>query len=621
MRTLRRITVGTLVAALTATGAMATRPADAAAPKFASEAISFRSFDGTVLHAAVGWYGELKPRPVIVEDGPYSSPVNTLSWLGPAYNVVELQWRGTGLSAGALDTTGPNDQRDLSSFLGWACRQPWSNGRLGVYGFSASAIVAYNSMHLPMPCVKAFSLMAGSVDLYRDLLDIGGIPNLGAGAFVEAAIGGTTLLSGTKRLETAPQTIPQTLAAYPAAALDVLGNPTEDGFWRQRTFRGDRDRIPILADTSFYDVEPRGPFLAFRQTEKYGTHLLVDGAHDGHPAGTPGPFPQFRNWFDHYLRGLPLSTANRPKVSLYASDGSREQFLADHVTHLTGSRWPLPGTRWTPLYLSPARSHSVGSINDGSLTLGRPTGSTVQSYPYLPSEPTETSVHTIGVIAGAGLDQAAQVVPAITDLSLSAPTSLTYTTPPLRHAVTAVGPAAADIWLSSLAPVTDLYVVLADVRPDGQAFPVGTGALRTAYPSVDVARSLTDRHGQIVDPYNRFAVRDPAAPGAMRRYQVELLPIGNHFAAGDRIRVYILGAPAEQLPSPAGVDSVRVGGLDASDLLLPTVGGTARGLVTGALVAQRRVRRLGRDGKDFRPVRRSSASSAASRTNSSTAAR
>jgi hypothetical protein len=564
--------MGALLAIASTFGVLAATPSHAAAPAFASETISFRSFDGTILHAAVGWYGSLTPRPVIVEDGPYSSPVNTLSWLGPAYNVVELQWRGTGLSTGALDTTGPNDQRDLSAFLGWACRQPWSNGSLGVYGFSASAIVAYNSMHLPMPCVKAFSLMAGSVDLYRDLLDIGGIPNLGAGAFVEAAIGGTTLLSGTKRLETAPQSILQTLAAYPAAAVDVLANPTEDAFWRQRTFRGDRDRIPILADTSFYDVEPRGPFLAFRATEKYGTHLLVDGAHDGHPAGTPGPFPQYRNWFDHYLRGLPLSAANRPKVSLYASDGSREQFLADHVTHLTGSRWPLPATRWTPMYFSAARSGSLGSLNDGSLGLSRPARATTQSYPYVPSEPTETSVHTIGVIAGSGLDQAAQVVPALTDLSLSAPTSLTYTTPPLKHALTAVGPAAADIWLSSSAPTTDLYVVLADVRPDGTAYPVGTGALRTSFPAVDASRSMTDQAGQVVDPYNRFAIRDVASPGTTRRYQVELLPVGNHFAAGDRIRVYILGAPAEQLPSLPGINSLRAGGVAASDLLLPTIG-------------------------------------------------
>ena len=567
----RRLVASSLLAALVSSLVVAASPSAAAPPKFVQKSFSFRSPDGTVLHASVGGFGSLRPRPVIVEDSPYSPDVNTLSWLGTSYNYVELQWRGTGLSQGALSTTGPADQRDLSAFLGWTCRQPWSSGKLGYYGFSASAIVAYNTMHLPMPCVKAAALMAGSVDLYRDLLDIGGIPNLAAGAYVEAAIGAPTLLASGQRLHDDPASSPETLLGYPRAAVDVLSHTTEDAFWRQRTFRGDRDRIPILADTSFYDVEPRGPFRAFNATKKYGSHLLVYGAHDGHPAGTPGPFPQYQNWFDHFLLGKPLSEANRPNVSVYASNGSREDFLANRVTHLTGKSWPLPGTRWRSLYLSPAKSGSVQSINDGSLVTRKPVGSGTQSYPYLPSVATETDVHTIATVAGLGIDQAAQYVPALTNMQLSGPTSLTYTTPPLRHSLTAVGPGAVDVWLSSTAPATDLYVVVADVRPDGSSYPVATGALRTAFPIVERSHSLTDRTGRIVDPYNNFTTRKTAPLGAMRRYQVELLPIGNHFAAGHRIRLYFVGTPVDQLPSPPGLNTVRLGGVAASRLLLPRV--------------------------------------------------
>src|SRR5207247_675594 len=56
--------------------------------------------------------------------------------------------------------------------------QPWSNGHIGLYGFSASAIAVYNSMHLPLACVDAAALMAGTNELYRDLLYPGGIPNV-----------------------------------------------------------------------------------------------------------------------------------------------------------------------------------------------------------------------------------------------------------------------------------------------------------------------------------------------------------------------------------------------------------------------------------------------------------
>jgi predicted acyl esterase len=568
----RRAIASAALAALACGLVVMAAPTHAAQPKFVSKSLSFRSTDGTILHATVGGFGSLRPRPVIVEDSPYAPDVSTLAWLGTSYNYVELQWRGTGLSEGALTSTGPADQRDLSAFLGWACRQPWSNGRLGYYGFSASAIVAYNTMHLPMPCVKAAALMAGSVDLYRDLLSIGGIPNLAAGAYVEAAIGLPTLASSGQRLQGGdPASSLETLASYPKASLDVLGNQTENTFWRQRTFRGDRDRIPILADTSFYDVEPRGPFLAFNATKKYGSHLLVYGAHDGHPAGTPGPFPQYQNWFDHYLLGKPLSTDNRHKVGIYAGNGSRQEFLANHVTHLTGDRWPLRGTRWKSLYLAPTRSDSVQSLNDGSLVARAPAKAAGQSYPFIPSVATETDVHTIATVAGLGIDQAARYLPALTNMQLSAPTSLTYTTPPLKRPVVAVGPGAVQVWLSSTAPTTDLYVVVADVWPDGTAYPVATGALRTAYPIVNRSRSLRDRHGTIVDPYNNFTTRKPAPLGATRRYQIELLPIGNRFAAGHRIRLYVVGTPVDQLPSPPGLNTVRVGGPAASRLLLPVV--------------------------------------------------
>ncbi len=571
---MRRCLVGAMAGLVAAAGAIAIDvPAQGAtSPVVVSQSFSFAAPDGTVLHATIGGYGTLTRRPLIVEDSPYAPAISSLDWVGPAYNFIELQWRGTGLSGGSLDTTGSSDQTDLSAFLGWACAQPWSNGNIGLYGFSASAIIAYNAMHLPLPCVRTASLMAGTVDLYRDLLDIGGIPNLLPGAYVEAAIGGETLVNGLTRLRTAPSSIPSAGLGYVISPLEVLANQTEDAFWQERTFKGDLDRIPILADTSFYDVEPRGPFLAFNATKQYGSHLLVCGAHDGFPAGTPGPFPQYQNWFNHYLLGQPLSAANQPTVSLCLSNGSREQFLADNLTKLTGSTWPLPGTQWTPLYLNSAKSGSVRSLNDGSLSLQPQAVGAKQIYPFTPSEATETDVHTMGVIANDGLDQAATAVPSLTDLTLSEPTSLTYTSPPLQSAINAVGPASLDVSVSSTESMTDLYVVVADVWPDGTAYPVATGSLRTSYPDVIRPLSLIDPAGDIVDPYNNFSVSQPAKPGTTREFHVEILPIGDRFAAGHRIRVYIVGTPVDQLGAVPGANTLSFGGITASRLLLPTDG-------------------------------------------------
>ena len=539
-------------------------------PALVTESLSFTAADGTVLHVSVGGTGSLAPRPLIVEDSPYAPAVSSLSWAGSQFNLVELQWRGTGLSGGSLDTTGTQDQTDLSQFLGWACTQPWSDGSIGLYGFSASAIVVYNAMHLALPCVKTAALMAGTTDLYRDLLNIGGIPNIAAGIFVEADIGGETLLNGLTRLEDEPSTIPAAALGYVSSGVDVLSNPTEDAFWQQRTFQGDLDQIPILADTSFYDVEPDGPFAAFNATKQYGSHLLVYGAHDGSPAGLPGPFPQYENWFQHYLLGDPLSADNQPVVSAYLSNGSRAQFLAGNVAHLTGTTWPLDGTNWTDLYLSGAHNSSVLSLNDGSLS-AQAAGPARQIYPFLPSEVTETDLHNTALL-DSELDDIGQALPELDDMALSGLTSLTYTSPTLTQPYTMVGPGALDVEVSSSEPVTDIYAVVADVAPDGTAYPVATGALRTSFPGVDPSCSLTDASGDVVDPCNDYSQTSDASPGTTRSYQVELLPMGNVFSAGSRIRLYILGTPLDQIPSLPGLNTVTLGGASGSRLLLPGFG-------------------------------------------------
>jgi hypothetical protein len=101
---------------------------------------------------------------------------------------------------------------------------------------------------------------------------------------------------------------------------------------------------------------------------------------------------------------------------------------------------------------------------------------------------------------------------------------------------------------------------------------VATGSLRTSYPSLIKPFSLFDAAGDIVDPYTNFTVANQAPPGTTREYHVEILPMGNHFAEGHRIRVYILGTPFDQLGALPGINTVSLGGVSASRLLLPTDG-------------------------------------------------
>lgn len=565
--------------------ALAVAPAHAA---LVTRDLRFTASDGVVLHAEVGGEGSLAPRPVIVEFSPYA-PGCCASYAGPDFNYVQVHIRGTGRSDGRFDSLGARTQADLAEFLGWACRQPWSNGRLGLYGASASAIAVYHSLHLDLPCVETAVLWAGTHELYRDLLFPGGIPNSGPAAGVFALIVAPWAAALPSRVQSNPASILDNVAGFASAPLGRNTNPTTGPYWNERSYRGDVNRIPILMVTGFFDVESRGPFETFRALRDTGAHLYVVGAHDGVPAGTGGDVEELTDWFQRYLRDVPNGVENHPRVQLWMADGDREDMLAGQFVRADGDDWPLPGTRWSALALDSARSGSARSINDGTLSLGVPSAVASQSYPTIPSLATATDPHTTSLLAAIGSPEfsgnaLARAFPPLTDMTIPEPLGLSYTTAPLATDVVSAGPASLEIDLASTAPVTDIWAVISDVPPGGAANPVAVGRLRTAYPDIDRSRSLIDPDtGWVVQPYGRFDRADQAPPTVSRRYHVEFWPIGNRFKAGHRVRLHILGVSFYYLSTalPA-INTVRVGGVGGSRLLLPVLPGSDLGTALGS---------------------------------------
>ena len=508
--------------------------------------------------------GTLPARPTIVELGPYGE-ASAIPATSPAYNHLYVQIRGTGTSDGAFDALGDRSQRDVAEVLDWACRQPWSDGHLGLWGFSASAIMAYHALHLELPCVDAAVLGAGTHELYRDLLYPGGVPSIGPALVVLLGIGGGQLAAGPERLGRDPASGLETIEGMFDSGFAFLEHPTEDAWWQERSMRGNVNDFPILMVTGMFDVESRGPFQVFQELHDRQPqhHHYVVGAHDGVPAGTGGADAERLAWYDHHLRGVDNGVEDHPAVSLWLADGDREGLLAGRFVRVDGPDWPLPGTEWRAYHLDATRSGSATSLNDGTLAAA-PAGPAAQSYASVPSSATATDPNTIATV---GVFNSTP----LTDLRLVEPLALTYTTPPFAQDVVAAGPAAVELLLSSTVPESDVHVVLADVAPDGSSHPVGMGKLRTSYPHIDPARSLVDDAGAVVQPYGRFDAKDPAPIGQERRYHVEVWPVGNRFKAGHRLRLYVVGPSSVSVPSLPAVNTVRLGGPDGSKLLFPVL--------------------------------------------------
>lgn len=573
MSSRRRVAALALLAA--AAAALGAAPASAE-----TQNIRFTASDGVELQTTLSADGAIASRPVLVEFSPYGRGSATLD-PGSAYNRLLVQIRGTGDSDGSFDALGPRTQADVAEVLDWACDQPWSNGKLAINGFSASAITIYNSLHLKLPCVEAAVLKSGTHELYRDLLVPGGVNNLVPGTGVLLLIGAPALFQGPDRLVRDPASGLLILAGLIGSGLEEISHPTLDSWWRERGMRGNVNDIPTLVIDGFFDVESRGAFQGFRALRKDGAHLMVIGAHDGAPADTDGGTGKAVDWLDHFVRDVDNGVERQPRVQLWLADGDREDLLAGRYVRKSGSRWPLRRTRWRPLALDAAKSGSSHSLNDGTLTLGTASAAGEQSYPAVPSLPTNTDPYNTAIIGGFGINALTTTFPALGESQLSEPLGLTYTTAPLAKPVLSAGPASAELRLASTAPSTAIWAVISDVWPDGSAHPVAAGRLLSDFPGVDEKRSLKDRKGTIVQPYGTYGDPQPAAPGESRLYRVELWPIGNRFAAGHRIRLEIVGSSAASVPGAPAINTVSVGGDSGSRLLFPVLRGSGLGAALG----------------------------------------
>ncbi len=554
-----RVTAAVVAVGMVGLGLMAGAAGGATPGRF-SEDIRFVASDGVSLQTTLTGSAPPVARPVIVEFSPYGRGSGTFD-PGPAYNFLLVQIRGTGDSDGQFDALGPRTQSDVFDVLQWACHQRWSNGNLGLNGFSASAITVYNSLHLQLPCVRTAVLKSGTFELYRDLLWPGGVSNSIPGLGVLGLIGAPAAAEGPSRLERNPGSAPGVAAGLLDAGVSGgLEHPTLDAWWQDRGFRGDVNHLPILMVDGFFDVESRGAFQAFQALHHDGAHLLVIGAHDGSPAGTGGGVAETQAWFDHYLRGVTNGVQGHPAVQMWMSDGDRLAYLNGRFVRYDGSDWPIPGTRWVPMHLSAARSGTARSLNDGTLTATEPGTGVEQSYPAVASEPSMTDPPNTAIVGADGTNALGAALPPSEETNTAEAGGLSFTTAPLATPLMAAGPLDLDVPLASTAPGAGIWAVVSDVWPDGSAHPLTVGRLLDSYPRIDPGRSLYDpRTGRLVQPYGLYDQQTPPAAGQQRLYHVEFWPVGNRFEAGHRLRLDLVGASAASKPAVSGLNTIRVG--------------------------------------------------------------
>ncbi|MHB8512132.1 MAG: CocE/NonD family hydrolase [Actinomycetota bacterium] len=550
--------------------------------------------DGTLLKYTVDLPAATGRFPVAFVYDPYNAgdgPITDGAQYGASllfaagFAVIGVNIRGTGCSGGTFDLLSHQAWSDGAEVVEWAAVQPWSNGRVGMFGLSYPGISQLGVASLRPPHLLSIAPFSVVADTYRDVAYPGGIFNLGfAGVWSLAGQPEPSYSSAGTAVQQQDPVCAANVARH--AEFEPAGNtfpivaahPFDDTYWKWRAPGANASNIdvPVLACHAWQDdqVSSREGDSYLNQLNPERTWIVGMNGYHGvcdDPANEPMQM-MLVEFFEHFVAGDASEFHNVPHVQIFHEVTNGANYSVRWVTTLPS--WP-PTVSSTRLYL---RGNGALANNAESLA----SSSDTYVYPMPGSSTEDTGVREYPP-AGPNSKNAIELEQ--NNLLWKAPVvqagSLSYTTPALSNDAEFYGPGSADLWLSSTATDTDLQITLSEVRPDGQELYVQRGWLRASHRKLDADRSTE------LLPYQTHLASDaePLTPGTPTLVRVELFPFDHVFRAGSSIRLTI-DAPAsvtgfwslDFLKTPA-INTILHDATHQSSLVLGYVpGGTAQGL-------------------------------------------
>ena len=515
--------------------------------------------DGVTLYADIYRPDGEGLYPTILQRTPYdktNSLTNTM--LDPiraakaGFAVVIQDTRGRHASEGEFYAF-RDDIDDGYDTVEWAAAQPWSNGKVGMYGASyvgATQWLAATSRppHLVtiVPTVTAsnyhdgWTYQGGAFELgfnmswtllqltlanFKNVSTVQNVPEERRANLIHDV---DNMTEGFSYLPT--KDFPGLDSGLAKYYYDWLAHPDFDEYWKRLSIEEHHSEInvPALHFGGWYDIFLGGTIRNYLGMKKSGANetarnrqRLIIGPWVHGARGTTMAGQHYfgimadaaaidvdgvhLRWFDHWLNDANNGSVDDAPVRIFVmgDDAWRDE-----------QEWPLARAVETKYYL-----HSSGKANskhgDGSLSTVSPQSEAPDVYLYNPDNPVPTAGGALCCnpyfAANGAYDQNA--VEERQDV-------LVYSTPPLEKDTEVTGPVTVTLWASTSTTDTDFTAKLVDVCEDG------------------CARNLTDG---IIRARYRDSMSNPTLlePNRAYCYEIDLWATSNVFKAGHRIRLEV----------------------------------------------------------------------------------
>ncbi|KAH6629616.1 Alpha/Beta hydrolase protein [Boeremia exigua] len=257
-------------------------------------------------------------------------------WCPRGYAIVSVDSRGTGNSDGSIPIMGSQDAEDCYDVIEAIATMPWSNGKVGMAGNSALAIIQWHVASLRPPHLAAIAPWEGSGDIYREQFCRGGVFSMSNFDLITHFIIKTNNPGG----------------GIEDFAEMYRRSPVSNAYWSDKRPDMTKIEVPVfISGSDFSSIHTMGAVRGWLEVPhdkkwiRWSSHqewfeLYCD----------PHADKELHSYFDKYLRGVENNWEKMSRVRWSALQfGDREA-----IDGIEFSDFPVPETQYKDFHLTSA---------------------------------------------------------------------------------------------------------------------------------------------------------------------------------------------------------------------------------------------------------------------------
>ncbi|KAK5736705.1 hypothetical protein LTR17_007209 [Elasticomyces elasticus] len=462
-------------------------------------------------------------------------------WCPRGYAVVSVDSRGTGNSDGQIPIMGSQDAEDAHDVIEALAKMEWCNGKVGMAGNSALAIIQWHTASLQPPHLAAIAPWEGSGDLFREQFSRGPVFSMSNFDLITNFI-----IKGNSGVEDFAEMYRR--------------SPLANAYWNDK--RPDMTKITcptFISGSDFSSIHTMGAVRGWlelphdRKWIRWSSHqewyeLYCDKHAD----------KQLHAYFDRFLKGLDNDfESSTPKVRWSALQfGDKEA-----IDNIEYPDFPIPSTEYREMFLHQDGLKEAPAHADTTAAYDSENGKSHAAFNHTFAERTRLI----------GLPKAILYMSCLDHNDMNVYVILRKLDKEGKELMHLCFPLAAT-------PVKSIAEIPEAQRQSTNLHMGSVGILRASHRAFDAKKSI---HPQF--PFHPHEIEEKIKPGEIVKLEIGIWAMGNDFDAGESISVQVSGQmpiiaeysafsearPAHELNK--GQHRIHIGPKYPSSIILPFV--------------------------------------------------